>query len=78
MTLLDAGHDDEPRVGVAGLAAEDRRRDARCPRARPLVQEPIITWWTFVPATSLPVLTLSTVCGQATSGSSFALSTSSV
>src|ERR1019366_4123332 len=39
--------------------------------SRPFVHEPMTTCWTGVPATAVTGLTLSTVCGQATSGGSF-------
>ncbi len=38
--------------------------------SRPLVQEPMTIWWTFVPATASIGFTLSTVCGQAICGAS--------
>ena len=38
--------------------------------SRPLVQEPMTIWLTFLPGTCSIGLTLSTVCGQAICGSS--------
>ncbi len=67
-----AGGGEDQHAGALAPPSCPRRMLAAAARSsrRPLVQEPMTIWSTFVPATSATGLTLSTVCGQAIWGSS--------